>query len=373
MEATSIAEEREVVSKQTAEKAKTPLVTAARAYGAGDPKARLGPLTIRRREPRAQDIEIEILFCGVCHSDLHTVRGEWGGTTYPCVPGHEIIGRVLKAGRSVKKFREGDVAAVGCMVDSCRTCPSCREGLEQFCENVSTFTYNGEDRVSGGITYGGYSERIVVDEAFALRVASNLDMAAAAPLLCAGITTYSPLRHWKVKRGQQVGVVGLGGLGHMAVKFANAFGAEVTLFTTSTNKRDDALKLGAHNVVISKDADEMHRQAGKFDFILNTVSASHDLDPYLQALKRDGTMTLVGAPPTPSPVAGFSLIMARRQLAGSLIGGIPETQEMLDFCAERGIVCEIEKIPISQINEAYERMLKSDVKYRFVIDMASLK
>jgi alcohol dehydrogenase (NADP+) len=373
MEATSIAEEREIISQQTAGKAKTPLVTPARAYGAGDPKARLGPLTIRRREPRAQDIEIEIQFCGVCHSDLHTVRGEWGGTAYPCVPGHEIIGRVVKAGRSVKKFREGDVAAVGCMVDSCRTCPSCREGLEQFCENVSTFTYNGEDRVSGGVTYGGYSERIVVDEAFALRVSNKLDMAATAPLLCAGITTYSPLRHWKISRGQRVGVVGLGGLGHMAVKFANAFGAEVTLFTTSANKRDDALKLGAHNVVISKDADEMHRQAGKFDFILNTVSAAHDLDPYLQALKRDGTMTLVGAPPTPSPVAGFSLIMARRQLAGSLIGGIPETQEMLDFCAERGIVCEIEKIPISQINEAYERMLRSDVKYRFVIAMASLK
>ena len=373
MEATSIAEEREIIREQTAGTAKTPLVKDARAYGAGDPKAKLAPLTIQRREVRAQDIEIEIAFCGVCHSDLHTARGEWGGTVYPCVPGHEIVGQVVKAGRAVKKFREGDVAAVGCLVDSCRSCRSCRDGLEQFCENVATFTYNGEDRVSGGFTYGGYSERIVVDEAFALRVANGLDMAATAPLLCAGITTYSPLRHWKVGRGQKVGVVGLGGLGHMAVKFANAFGADVTLFTTSANKRNDAIKLGAHEVVISKDADAMQRQAGKFDFILNTVSAVHDLNPFLQALKRDGTMTLVGAPPEPSPVAGFSLIMARRMLAGSLIGGLPETQEMLDFCAERGIVSEIEKIRISQINEAYERMLKSDVKYRFVIDMQSIK
>ena len=371
MEATSIAEEREIVAQRTSGQA--PLVKEARAYGAGDPKARLGPLTIRRREVRAQDVEIEIAFCGVCHSDIHTVRGEWAGTVYPCVPGHEIIGRVVKAGRAVKKFREGDVAAVGCLVDSCRTCPSCRDGLEQFCENVATFTYNGEDRVSGGVTHGGYSERIVVDEAFALRVANGLDMAAAAPLLCAGITTYSPLRHWKVTRGQKVGVVGLGGLGHMAVKFSNAFGAEVTLFTTSANKREDAMKLGAHEVVISKDPDAMQLQAGKFDFILNTVSAVHDLNPYLQALKRDGTMTLVGAPPEPSPVPGFSLIFARRRLAGSLIGGLPETQEMLDFCADRGIVSEIEKIPIAKINEAYERMLKSDVKYRFVIDMQSIK
>jgi uncharacterized zinc-type alcohol dehydrogenase-like protein len=318
-------------------------------------------------------VEIDILYCGVCHSDIHTVRAEWEGTVYPCVPGHEIIGRVVKAGRAVKKFKEGDIAAVGCLVDSCRTCRSCRDGLEQFCENVATFTYNGEDRVSGGVTYGGYSDKIVVDEAFALRVSNNLNPAAAAPLLCAGITTYSPLRHWKVSRGQKVGIVGLGGLGHMAVKFANAFGAHVVLFTTSPNKREDALRLGAHEVIISKDPDAMQRQVGTFDFILNTVSAVHDLNPFLQALKRDGTMTLVGAPPEPSPVAGFSLIFARRRLAGSLIGGLPETQEMLDFCAERGITSDIEMIPIQKINEAYTRILKSDVKYRFVIDMASIK
>ena len=326
-------------------------------------------MNIQRREPRAQDIQLEILYCGICHSDIHQARNEWQNTVFPCVPGHEIIGRVVKAGRAVKKFKEGDIAGVGCLVDSCRTCPSCRDGLEQFCEKTATFTYNGEDHVSSGMTFGGYSDKIVVDEQFALRVSGSLNLAAAAPLLCAGITTYSPMRRWKVSRGQKVGVVGLGGLGHMAVKFANAFGAHVALFTTSANKTEDALRLGAHEVILSKDPDQMQKHASSFDFILDTVSAEHDLNTYLQLLKRDGTMTLVGAPPNPVPVSGFSLIMARRQLAGSLIGGLPETQEMLDFCAERGIVCEIEMITMQQVNDAYERMLRSQVKYRFVVDM----
>lgn len=375
MEGTIVIEEREQVHEEVAHAPKAPLVISTRAFGAQSAKERLGPLSINRREPRPQDIEIEILYCGVCHSDLHTVRNEWQNTVYPCVPGHEIVGRVTRAGRRVKKFGEGEIAAVGCLVDSCRTCESCREGLEQFCENVPTFTYNGEDRASDGITYGGYSERIVVDESFALRVPKGLNqnLAATAPLLCAGITTYSPLRRWKVGEGQKIGVVGLGGLGHMAVKFANAFGAHVALFTTSPNKRDDAIRLGAHEVIISKDPDEMHRHLNSFDFIIDTVSAEHKLDDYLELLKRDGTMTLVGAPPKPSPVSGFSLIHARRQLAGSLIGGLPETQEMLDFCGDHGIVCDIEMIAMDQINEAYERMLKSDVKYRFVIDMATLR
>jgi len=354
---------------QTCGGPKVPLVTPTRAYGAAAAVAPLGPMNIRRRQPRPQDIEIEILYCGVCHSDIHQARNEWQNTVYPCVPGHEIIGRVVKAGSAVRKFKEGDIAGVGCLVDSCRTCPSCREGLEQFCENNATFTYNGEDRASDGITFGGYSERVVVDEAFALRVSEKLNLAAAAPLLCAGITTYSPLRKWKVGKGQKVGVVGLGGLGHMAVKFANAFGARVALFTTSPGKAQDALRLGAHEVILSKDPGEMARHKGSFDFILDTVSAEHPLDPYLELLKRDGTMTLVGAPSTPAPVMCFSLILGRRSLAGSLIGGLPETQEMLDFCAERGIVCDVEMITMDQINQAYARMLKSDVKYRFVIDI----
>ncbi len=348
----------------------------AKAYSARSATSPLAPTTIQRRNPRPQDVQIEILYCGVCHSDLHTVRNQWEGfmpTVYPCTPGHEIIGRVVKAGSAVKKFKEGDIAAVGCMVDSDRTCANCREGLEQYCESGMTLTYNSEDKFLGGVTYGGYSQSIVVDEAFVLRVSDKLDLAAAAPLLCAGITTYSPLRHWNVRKGQKVGVVGLGGLGHMGVKFASAFGANVVLFTTSPGKTADALRLGAKEVVISKNEAEMQKHAASFDFILDTVSADHDLNTYLALLKRDGTLTLVGAPEHPVPVAAFNLLMNRRQLAGSAIGGIRETQEMLDFCAEHGITCDIELIQIQQINEAYERLLKSDVKYRFVIDMKSLK
>jgi alcohol dehydrogenase (NADP+) len=344
-----------------------------KAYGLQNATAPLAPLTIDRRDPRPRDVQIDILYCGICHSDLHTARNEWEGTVYPCVPGHEIVGRVTKVGREVKKFKEGDIAAVGCMVDSCRSCPNCREGYEQFCDRGVTYTYNSEDTVSGGMTFGGYSERIVVDESFVLRVSEKLDLAAAAPLLCAGITTWSPLRHWKVSRGQKVGVVGLGGLGHMAVKFAAAFGAHVALFTTSPGKSGDALRLGAQEVIVSKDTDQMQKHTRTFDFIIDTVSAPHDLNAYLELLKRDGTMTLVGAPNDPLPLSVFSLITRRRSLAGSLIGGIQETQEMLDYCAEHGIVCDIERIPIQQINQAYARMLKSDVRYRFVIDMASLK
>jgi len=318
------------------------------------------------------DVAIEILFCGVCHSDLHTARGEWGGTVYPCVPGHEIVGRVTSVGSEVKGFKAGDHAAVGCMVDSDRTCPNCQADMEQFCDNRPTFTYNSPDKHSGGVTFGGYSKSIVVDEAFVLRISDKLDLAATAPLLCAGITTYSPMRHWQVSQGQKVGVVGLGGLGHMGVKFAHAFGAHVALFTTSPDKTADAKRLGADEVVISKNADEMQKHANSFDFILDTVSAKHPLDSYLQLLKRDGTMCMVGASPDPLPVDVFNLIGRRRQLAGSLIGGIKETQEMLDFCTEHGITSDIEMIRMDQINEAYERMLKSDVKYRFVIDMASL-
>jgi uncharacterized zinc-type alcohol dehydrogenase-like protein len=294
-------------------------------------------------------------------------------TVYPCVPGHEIVGRVVKIGSAVKKFKEGDIAAVGCMVDSCRVCASCRAGLEQYCETFFTLTYNGEDKILGGVTYGGYSDSIVVDEAYVLRVPNGLDPAGAAPLLCAGITTYSPLRHWKVGKGQKVGIVGLGGLGHMGLKFAHAFGAHVVLFTTSSNKTADGLRLGADEVVISKNEAEMQKHAASFDFILDAVSADHDLNAYLQLLKLDGTLTLVGAPSKPAPMQAFHLLMKRRRLAGSAIGGLRETQEMLNFCTEHGITADIERIPIQRINEAYERLLKSDVKYRFVIDMASLK
>jgi alcohol dehydrogenase (NADP+) len=369
MEGITGPEERTQAEDRNGSGATSPLIMTTRAYGARTAQDRLAPLDIKRREPRPQDIELEIFYCGVCHSDIHQARNEWQNTIYPCVPGHEIVGRVVKAGRAVKKFKEGDLAAVGCLVDSCRTCVNCRDGLEQFCDQGAGFTYNGEDRVSGGHTYGGYSQRIVVDEAFSLRLSDRLNPAAAAPLLCAGITTYSPLRRWKVGPGQKVGVVGLGGLGHMAVKFANAFGAHVALFTTSPKKAEDARRMGAHEVIVSKDPDAMAAHAGSFDFILDTVSAEHDLNAYLGMLKRDGTMTLVGAPPNPVPLAGFSLILRRRQLAGSLIGGLPETQEMLDFCAERGIECDVEMITIDQLNEAYDRMLRSDVKYRFVIDM----
>jgi uncharacterized zinc-type alcohol dehydrogenase-like protein len=338
------------------------------AHGAHEP---LKPFSFDRRDLQPRDVQIEILFCGVCHSDLHIVRNEWGGTTYPCVPGHEIVGRVVKVGSGVRKFKERDLAAVGCLVDSDRVCENCRAGLEQFCDGV-TFTYNCKDPHTGGITYGGYSKSIVVDQDFVLRLSDKLDPAAAAPLLCAGITTYSPLRKWKVGAGQKVGVVGLGGLGHMALKFASAFEADVTLFTTSAGKLADAKRLGAHEVVISKDEAAMEKQQKRFDFIIDTVSAPHDLNAYLALLKRDGRLVLVGIPPEAVPVNTSLLVFRRRQLAGSLIGGIAETQEMLDFCADRGIACEIEMIPISKINEAYERMLKSDVKYRFVIDMASL-
>lgn len=348
----------------------------AKAFAAKSPSSGLAPHTIERRAPGRQDVQLQVLYCGVCHSDLHQARNEWDvvmPTVYPCVPGHEIVGRVVAVGSEVKKFKEGDLAAVGCMVDSCRTCASCRAGEEQYCEVGMTLTYNGEDKILGGVTYGGYSESIVVDQNYVLRVSNKLDAASAAPLLCAGITTYSPLRHWNVGKGQKVGIVGLGGLGHMGVKFAKAFGANVVLFTTSPNKTADAIRLGADEVVISKNQTEMQKHAGSFNFILDTVAAEHDLNAYLQLLKRDGTMTLVGAPEKPTPLYSFSLIMGRRRLAGSAIGGIAETQEMLDFCAEKGVTADIELIKIQQINEAYERLLKSDVKYRFVIDMASLR
>jgi alcohol dehydrogenase (NADP+) len=342
-------------------------------YAAHSSNSRLQPFSFERRNPGPKDVQIDILYCGVCHSDLHTARNEWTNTTYPVVPGHEIVGRVTKVGAQVHRFKEGDVAAVGCMVDSDRTCLACKAGLEQYCEGGATFTYNSEDKHLGGMTYGGYSRTIVVDEAFVLRPPANLDLAATAPLLCAGITTYSPLRHWKVQKGQKVGIVGLGGLGHMGLKFANAFGAHVALFTTSTHKTDDAKRLGAHEVVVSKDPAQMEKHANSFDFILDTVSAEHDINAYLNLLKRDGTLVLVGAPEKPLPVAAFSIIPLRRQISGSMIGGIAETQEMLEFCGKHGITSDVEIIPIQKINEAYERMLRSDVKYRFVIDMASLK
>jgi uncharacterized zinc-type alcohol dehydrogenase-like protein len=344
---------------------------ASKAYAARTATSPLAPWSLQRRDPGPRDVQLEILYCGVCHSDLHQARNEWHNTIYPCVPGHEIVGRVVKVGARVKKFKEGDIAAVGCLVDSCHTCKSCKENLEQFCENGAIFTYNSEDRHSGGVTYGGYSDSIVADEAFVLQISKMLNPAAAAPLLCAGITTYSPLRHWNVRKGQKVGVVGLGGLGHMGVKFARAFGAQVVLFTTSPNKKNDALRLGAHEVVVSKNEHEMKKHLNSFDFILDTVSAQHDINVYLALLKRDATLTLVGVP-NALPVEPFNLILNRRKFAGSLIGGLKETQEMLDFCAEHGITCDIELIPIQKINEAYDRLLKSDVKYRFVIDMASL-
>jgi uncharacterized zinc-type alcohol dehydrogenase-like protein len=330
---------------------------------------------IARRDPTDTDVQIEILFCGICHSDLHQVLNEWSGvmpTVYPCIPGHEIVGRVTETGSAVTKFKAGDLAAVGCMVDSDGTCPECKEGLEQFCPNL-TLTYNFPDKHTGGVTYGGYSDSIVVDERFVLTVPTNLDLAGAAPLLCAGITTFSPLHHWGVTKGKKVGVVGLGGLGHMGVKFAHALGAHVVLFTTSPNKKEDALRLGADEVVISKNADEMAKHAGSFDFILDCVSADHDINALLGLLRRDGNLTLVGAPEKPLSVAAFGLLFGRRSLSGSPIGGIAETQEMLDFCGKHNITADVEVIPIQKVNEAYERLLKADVKYRFSIDMASLK
>lgn len=343
------------------------------AYAAQNATSPLAPFKIQRRDPGAHDVQIEILYCGVCHSDLHIARNEWQGTTYPCVPGHEIVGRVTKAGAQVTKFKEGDLAAVGCLVDSCRSCENCADDLEQFCAEGPIFTYNSQDKHTGGLTYGGYSENVVVDEAFVLRVPKHLDLAATAPLLCAGITTYSPLRRNNVSKGQKVGIVGLGGLGHMAVKLAKAFGAHVVVFTHSPSKVQDAFRLGADEVVNSTDEGEMTKHLNSFHFILDTVSAQHDINAYLLLLKRDGTLTQVGVPPEPLAVQVGSLIFGRRNFNGSLIGGIKETQEMLDFCGEHTITADIELIPIQKINEAYERLLKNDVKYRFVIDMASLK
>jgi uncharacterized zinc-type alcohol dehydrogenase-like protein len=347
----------------------------AKAYSAASASSRLAATKISRRDPAEHDVQIDILYCGICHSDLHQVRDEWSGvmpTVYPCVPGHEIVGRVTKVGSAVTKFKAGELAAVGCMVDSDRTCPECKAGMEQFCPNF-TLTYNFPDKLSGGVTYGGYSESIVVDENFVLHVPANLQLAGAAPLLCAGITTYSPMHHWKVGKGKKVGIVGLGGLGHMGVKFAHALGAHVVVFTTSPKKKEDALRLGADEVVISNDANSMQKHASSFDFILDAVSADHDINSYLNMLRRDGHVVMVGAPEKPLAVSVFSLIMGRRSLSGSPIGGIAETQEMLDFCGKHNIVSDVEVIPIQKVNEAYERLLKSDVKYRFSIDMASLK
>lgn len=356
--------------------APTNVPVSARAYAAAGPKTGFAPITIQRRALQAKDVRIEILFCGICHSDLHQARNEWESvmpTVYPCVPGHEIVGRVTGIGRGVKKYKEGDLVAVGCLVESCGTCGGCRDGLEQFCDGPATFTYNAPDKHLGGVTFGGYSESIVVEEHFVLRVSERLDPAAAAPLVCAGITTYSPLRRWNVRKGQKVGVVGLGGLGHMGVKFAHAFGAHVVVFTTSPGKSKDAERLGADEVVVSKNAAEMQKHVGSFDFILDTVSATHDVNAYLELLKRDATLTMVGAPETPLPVSAFSLLFRRRQLAGSLIGGLKETQEMLDFCAEHGITADVEVLPVNQVDAAFERLAKGDVKYRFVLDLAPLK
>ena len=347
----------------------------AKAYSAASETSPLASDTILRRNPTERDVQIEILFCGICHSDLHQVRNEWRDampTVYPCVPGHEIVGRVTRVGSAVTNYKPGDLVSVGCLVDSDHTCPNCREGLEQFCPNM-TLTYNSPDKHLGGVTYGGYSDSIVVDEHFVLRVPSNLDLAGAAPLLCAGITTYSPMRHWGVTTGKKVGVVGLGGLGHMGVKFAHALGAHVVVFTTSPNKKEDALRLGADEVVVSRNSNEMQKHTGSFDFILDAVSADHDINAYLHLLARDGTLTLVGAPEKPLAVAAFSLLFGRRSLSGSPIGGIAETQEMLDFCGDHNVTADVEVVPIQKVNEAYERLLKSDVKYRFSIDMASLK
>jgi alcohol dehydrogenase (NADP+) len=352
--------------------AKTPTATKAAAYAASSARAPLAPFEIERREPGARDVVIDILYCGVCHSDIHQARDEWGGSIFPMVPGHEIVGRVARVGREVTSFKAGDLAGVGCMVDSCGECANCKDGEEQYCVKGAVWTYNSRDK-RGEATYGGYSTSIVVDESFVLRISDKLDLAATAPLLCAGITTYSPLRHWNVGKGTKLGVMGLGGLGHMALKFGHAFGAHVVQFTTSPGKAADALRLGANEVVISTDADAMASHAGTFDFILDTISAPHDVAAYLRLLKRDGTLTLVGVPDESLSIPPFALVGKRASLAGSAIGGIAETQEMLDFCAEHGIVSDIEMIPIQKINESYERMLKNDVKYRFVIDTASLK
>jgi len=344
------------------------------AFAAQSADSRLGPLEIERREPRPDDVSIEILYCGVCHTDIHFAQNDWGRTTYPVVPGHEIVGRVTAVGDQVTRFKVGDRVGVGCMVDSCRHCQPCEEGLEQFCEAGMTPTYNGRDRHDQSVTYGGYSQAVVVSERFVLNIPDALELEAAAPILCAGITTYSPLRHFGVKPGHKVGVAGMGGLGHMGVKFAKALGAEVTLFTRSEGKREEARRQGADHVVISTDPEQMKAMAGKLDFVLDTIPVPHDLNPYLNTLTHDGVHILVGLiAPVEPPLHAGSLVGKRRVLAGSLIGGIPETQEVLDFCAEQGIRCDIEMLKMQDINEAYERMKQGDVKYRFVIDMASLK
>lgn len=346
-------------------------------YAAKKEKGPLVPFEFSRRDLRPNDIKIEIIYCGVCHTDLHQVKNEWKNTIYPIVPGHEIVGRVTHVGSAVKSFKKGDFAAVGCLVDSCRNCASCKDNLEQYCENEMIFTYNSKDKIDGSVTYGGYSSQIVVDEKFVLHIPKEFkeeDLARVAPLLCAGITTYSPLHHWKVGKGSRVGVVGIGGLGHMAIKIAHAMGAHVVVFTTSESKKQDAKRLGANEVVISKNKEEMKKFTNSLDFIINTVAVSHNLDDYMTLLKRDGTMCLIGAPESPHPSPNITnLIFKRRKLGGSLIGGIKETQEMLDFCGKNNILSDIELIPIQKINEAYERLQKGDVKYRFVIDNSSLK
>ncbi len=347
-------------------------MSSTKSYAAQAPYTPLAPFQIDRRDLRPRDVEIEILFCGVCHSDLHMARNEWGATIYPLVPGHEMVGRITKTGSEVTKFQNGDLAGVGCMVDSCRECSNCKRGLEQYCKVGNVQTYSGHDRVNGDITYGGYSTKIVVHEDFVLHISDKLDLAAVAPLLCAGITTYSPLRHWKIGKGHKVAVVGLGGLGHMAVKFAASFGAEVTMLSTSLSKEADARRLGAHKFALTRDPSHLEKLAGYFDFIIDTVSAKHDYNLYLRLLDTDGVLICVGAPPTPAEIAVFSLLGGRRSIAGSGIGGIPETQEMLDYCAEHTITSDIELIDMSYINNAYERMLKSDVRYRFVIDISTL-
>ena len=343
-----------------------------KAYAALSATSPIAPFSFERRDPGPTDVLIKISHCGVCHTDIHMSRDEWGGSLYPMVPGHEIIGTVVSVGSEVTKVKAGDRAGVGCFIDSCRTCPSCEAGLENYCDHGFTGTYNSMTRDGKSLNFGGYSEQIVTDERFVLKVSEKLDPAAAAPLLCAGITTWSPLRHWKVGPGQNVGIVGLGGLGHMGIKFARSLGAHVTCFTTSKSKVADAQRLGAHEVVLSSDAEAVSKLTHRFDFILDTVSANHDLNTYLGLLKREGTLCLVGVPPEAAAVHAFGLVMGRKHLAGSLVGGLPETQEMLDYCAEHGIVSDVEVIPAASINEAYERMLRSNVKYRFVIDMATL-
>ncbi len=350
------------------------MTTSTKAYGVQSEKDNLKPMDIQRRDVGDDDVKLDITYCGVCHSDIHTARNEWGGSTYPVVPGHEIIGRVTAIGKNVKNIKEGDLVGVGCMVDSCQECTQCKNDMEQFCEKGASFTYNSEDKhLKGQQTYGGYSSSVVVDKEFILHIPENLDEAGAAPLLCAGITTWSPLNHWKVKKGDKVGVIGLGGLGHMGVKFANAMGAHVVMITTSPSKAEDAKMLGAHEVLISKNEEEMAKHQGTFDFILNTIPVGHKMDPYIALLKVDATMVLVGAVEPLDPFNGGGIIMGRKRIAGSLIGGIKETQEMLDFCGKHNIVSDIEMIDIKNINEAYDRVVKADVKYRFVIDMASLK